>query len=524
MSALELPSAENNERESWIREGCFDPFLNHWVIDLIYSDHQGTQPGESGTSIEEAFIKAQKCLKRADASFRDAKAAFEAAQANKEQAEAAAVANKDGGSAAAGDNKVNTQQKIDAVAEATQSLEKAKASMLRAQAILTAATVVFQKTQDAVASTRSLWDLEKPEIAVSGSVRGVDTEVASPTHLAQNNQAETIDVRLDDNLVTAPEEDTAPAFRYAIYLDEELAVQWSFEDFNSGSKPSSDVFFPSKFGEIHAGMVHLHILSEGLRRKFIRWPWCRMPPGTLRQRWSSEIAWADSEKLKHTQRQLRAIRWMLGEALARAIGPIPSPAPSSPDQDPRYITAMAALQTARQHLNARSAEIGRFSMLTGACFGLFFTVLLAVLFGWMYSQTLDCSGQPLPFQAWSAGWLTQEGWDVLRIAFVGSLGAMLSLLSSAAGRSYDAGAVPWLHYAEGICRIATGVLGAFFLLAAIKCGLLGSVLVSKSNSSDGWVFTIVALLAGFSERLVPAFAGFLEAKIPSSAAPSNGKN
>lgn len=245
--------------------------------------------------------------------------------------------------------------------------------------------------------------------------------------------------------------------------------------------------------------------------------------------------WNTMYRLRRQQPELRAVRWMLAEAISRGIAEL-AKTPVEPDKDIRFMTAMSALQTARTHLNARSAEVGRFRLLKGAAVGLLLALVAVILFGWLYCLSPDglqeaklyqaAAGIPAPgapkeaeiVHVWWSGWLTREGWDVLRISFAGALGAMLSLLVSAPSRTYDAGAMPWLHFAEGICRIAVGILGAFFLLLAIKCKLLGTVLVAEDAASAGWMLTLVAILAGFSERLVPAFAEFLEAKIPTTNA------
>ncbi len=344
-----------------------------------------------------------------------------------------------------------------------------------------------------------------------------------------------------------------PSYRFAVYLDEEFAVQWFFANLTPGSASVTDKWFPERFGEIHAAMVHLHIISEGMRVHYRspRTPGMGIFSGlrnlfvgtfleTLGQGEEHPPAdkaanWNTMYRLRRQQPELRAVRWMLAEAISRGIAEL-AKTPVEPDKDIRFMTAMSALQTARTHLNARSAEVGRFRLLKGAAVGLLLALVAVILFGWLYCLSPDglqeaklyqaAAGIPAPgapkeaeiVHVWWSGWLTREGWDVLRISFAGALGAMLSLLVSAPSRTYDAGAMPWLHFAEGICRIAVGILGAFFLLLAIKCKLLGTVLVAEDAASAGWMLTLVAILAGFSERLVPAFAEFLEAKIPTTNA------
>jgi hypothetical protein len=40
--------------------------------------------------------------------------------------------------------------------------------------------------------------------------------------------------------------------------------------------------------------------------------------------------------------------------------------------------------------------------------------------------------------------------------------------------------------------------------------------VADNSDTRGWMLCLVAVLAGFSERLVPSFANFLESKVPQS--------
>ncbi len=363
-----------------------------------------------------------------------------------------------------------------------------------------------------------------------------------------------------------PDED----FRYAIYLDEDLSIQWFFKDQTEGRTLPPERFFPKDFGLILTDVVHLETLSEGLRLQFrdwLHWAGRESSIGKADKKdaqgeslkaddVSSAVAECDFSQLRRQQSTLRSCRRLIAEALARAIEDCPPPPPPvDPNQprpaDPRSEAARSALQKAQEYVKGRSSDRGRKNVLAGAMMGLLMCLLMLAFFNYAFTQSpespasksiieklqkaqdvpQDSAAGPsatyealiLAAQSWS--WISPEGWDVIKFSLIGSLGAMLSLLMGASTRQYDAGAGQTINMIEGASRIMVGVLGAAFITLGIKSKfLLGFMTLPNSmdlanQDTAMWLQFLLGFAAGLSERLVPSFVSIVESQVQTVTKP-----
>lgn len=314
-----------------------------------------------------------------------------------------------------------------------------------------------------------------------------------------------------------PDED----FMYAIYLDEDLSIQWFFKDQTDGKTLPPERFFPKDFGLILTDVVHLETLSEGLRLQFRDWlHWAEHEADNQKSAPKKEqgasvennepcaVIERDFSRLRRQQTTLRASRRLIAEALSRAIEDCPPP-PVDPNQprpvDPRSEAARSALQKAQEYVKGRSSDRGRKNVLGGALMGLTFCLMLLAVFNYVLAQK------------WS--WLSPAAWEVIMFSLIGSLGAMLSLLMGASTRQYDAGAGQTINMIEGASRIIVGVLGAAFITLGIKSKfLLGFMTLPNSMDAANqdtamWLQFLLGFAAGMSERLVPSFVSIVESQV-----------
>jgi|GEM_PF-4104079 hypothetical protein len=347
-----------------------------------------------------------------------------------------------------------------------------------------------------------------------------------------------------------PDED----FMYAIYLDEDLSIQWFFKDQTPGKVLPPERFFPKDFGLILTDVVHLETLSEGLRLQFRDWlHWAERDAANGKaakkdaqgeslkvKDVSSAVVECDFSRLRRQQTTLRASRRLIAEALSRAIEDYPPPPPpSDPNQprpaDPRSEAARSALQKAQEYVKGRSSDRGRKNVLAGAMMGLMLCLLLLGFFNYAYTQASGVAmaslGPDTPVEELSKAaanaiswkWISAEGWDVIKFSLIGSLGAMLSLLMGASTRQYDAGAGQTINMIEGASRIIVGVLGAAFITLGIKSKfLLGFMTIPNgADSSDTvmWLQFLLGFAAGMSERLVPSFVSIVESQVQTGSKP-----
>lgn len=323
-------------------------------------------------------------------------------------------------------------------------------------------------------------------------------------------------------------------FEYAIYLDDELAIQWYFRDYSAGKNLPSIRFFPEDFGSILSDVVRLETLSEGLRankKKRMAIPEVKGGDGRSRK---------DFQEFRQKESYLRACRRLIAEVLARALEDV---GPNSPlvtgaqgngmpaMTDRRSVAAKGALQNAQDYVNARASDRGRQWVVVGAAgTALACLVLLIVCHAIfhhsphsaMYPGGLtdgDGDGTSSASYSWCA-WMSGSVWHVAKFSLIGGLGGMLSVLMSAYKRNYDAGASIKSLLSEGVIRIMVGVLGATFVTLGVQSGFFMGFLNQASGAGEMtgdmtklWLMALLGFAAGLSEQLVPSFISIVEAQV-----------
>ncbi|HSS19885.1 MAG TPA: hypothetical protein VLL54_07415 [Pyrinomonadaceae bacterium] len=182
-------------------------------------------------------------------------------------------------------------------------------------------------------------------------------------------------------------------------------------------------------------------------------------------------------------------RRLLGESLARTLT----------ERKPK--NALLILKQAEDYMIARSRETARTWYLSAASVvTILITIVVAVLW-WRRTGVVNSLGK--------------TGFELVLGAGVGSLGALMSVITRSNQISMDAAAGWKIHYLEASARIFVGVIGAFFIALAIKANLvLGSV--NTVNSLP--LLLAICIVAGASERFVPDLIKQIEGRVSSDDA------
>ncbi|MBI5791873.1 MAG: hypothetical protein HZA63_10395 [Rhodocyclales bacterium] len=141
-----------------------------------------------------------------------------------------------------------------------------------------------------------------------------------------------------------------------------------------------------------------------------------------------------------------------------------------------------------------------------------------------YGLTLAC------LALWGVVWLSRDfitpylgrtGLEVVLGGLIGSVGAMISVISRGNKLSLDANAGKTIHVTEGIARIVVGIAGALLVALAYKGGiLLAGVKFFGSNLA---VLLSLSIVAGASERLVPSLIAKVESSVTAMQGPPSKK-
>jgi hypothetical protein len=192
------------------------------------------------------------------------------------------------------------------------------------------------------------------------------------------------------------------------------------------------------------------------------------------------------EHLSNTQR--KNFQVMVGEGLARGY-----------DLDGE--AALAMLDSAREYVISRSQEVARVWYLKTSYLasGIF---MLIALIGWL-NRTMMIS------------WIGDAGTSLSFGACFGAVGALVSVLQRVGGTPLDPSVGKTLHYLEGAGRIFVGVIAAAIAQLAVRVGLFVPFLGDKGHAP----LVLVAIVAGFSERLLPTIVGRVESMAASDDSP-----
>ncbi len=118
---------------------------------------------------------------------------------------------------------------------------------------------------------------------------------------------------------------------------------------------------------------------------------------------------------------------------------------------------------------------------------------------------------------WGLIWLERDfvtlhigriGFEVILGGLIGSIGAIISIISRGDKINLDANAGKAIHLTEGIARIIVGIAGASLVALAYEGGILFSGLKFQGNQFA--VLLTLAIVAGTSERLVPSLISKVE--------------
>jgi hypothetical protein len=148
----------------------------------------------------------------------------------------------------------------------------------------------------------------------------------------------------------------------------------------------------------------------------------------------------------------------------------------------------AALDLAESWITARNTEVARRWYLVGS--GLVALVSAFAIFALGY---------------WNQQFRAFPYFNLIIGTAFGGLGAWLSIIQRSRTAGLDVAAGPILHYLEGAFRIIAGCLGALLVAMAIKAGLF----IQADRLS---LITVICMIAGVSERLVPSFIEQMESR------------
>jgi uncharacterized membrane protein len=156
--------------------------------------------------------------------------------------------------------------------------------------------------------------------------------------------------------------------------------------------------------------------------------------------------------------------------------------------DKNLEAAKGALDLAETWITARNTEVARRWYLVGSGLVALVSAFTILTLGYWNQQF-----RAFPYFSLMIG-----------TAF-GGLGAWLSIIQRSRTAGLDVAAGPMLHYLEGAFRIMAGSLGALLVAMAIKAGLF----IQADRLS---VITVICMIAGVSERLVPSFIEQMESR------------
>lgn len=195
----------------------------------------------------------------------------------------------------------------------------------------------------------------------------------------------------------------------------------------------------------------------------------------------TRVGWLEAAKIDHLQqRQIETYKRLIGEGVARLFGG-------------NYKAAATALDAAEKWITARNQEAARLWYLQGTTTGLVLVSLMFLYACWWYNFNILTMVQARPV--------------IYTAAFLGGVGATLSVLQRSGQTALDIAAGSLVQRVEGLARVATGSIGAAFVALLLRSG---TVLPNLGSTGSKSVFLAVCLVAGISERLVNTLAGGVE--------------
>ncbi len=224
-----------------------------------------------------------------------------------------------------------------------------------------------------------------------------------PTAIASNDlksdqpnepQAVTTNTQTVEATVLMPDQPNQPQAAtnnpQTVAETKQVVVRNSYADFRYANSPSKAECFPNDFNLILNDIVHLETLSNNLRQPSPKW---YHPIRIFFKSWAEfdrgrhiDEGTCDFSKMRRRHSQLRSTRRLIAEALGRTYEWIHV---DSGAQDPRSIAARSAILTAQNFLKARSNDLGRSYLLSGALWASAVCLILAMVFSVIYSYNYD---------------------------------------------------------------------------------------------------------------------------------------
>lgn len=196
----------------------------------------------------------------------------------------------------------------------------------------------------------------------------------------------------------------------------------------------------------------------------------------------NEIDSAESTPINQlNEKVFISFKRQLGEALVRAF-------------EGDYYNASKMTKLAQAFITKRNIEQSRYMFLIGCGTTTAFATLVAIIF-WLCKEQLVLN-------------LGSTVFIVALSMFMGSLGALLSVILRMGKTTLDYNANKNLHYLEGSSKVFSGMISALIVALCIKTGVL--LPIFKDIESTNIAIVLSGIIAGASERFAPSIINRLD--------------
>ncbi len=127
------------------------------------------------------------------------------------------------------------------------------------------------------------------------------------------------------------------------------------------------------------------------------------------------------------------------------------------------------------------------------------------------------------FRTFLTSWISGAFIDIIIYSFAGAIGSFISVTGRIEKINMNASAGIFIHCVDSCVRVVIGVLESFLVILAIQSQLLFGNFRTLSSSNLNYIYVVIAILCGESERLVPNIIETLENKISKNQKPQERK-
>lgn len=152
------------------------------------------------------------------------------------------------------------------------------------------------------------------------------------------------------------------------------------------------------------------------------------------------------------------------------------------------------VKLAQEYILKRNIEQSRYMFLVSCGMTTAISILVAIIFWLCKEQLISNIGNTVFYISLSV--------------LIGSLGALLSVISRMGKTTLDYNASKKLHYLEGSSRVIAGMISAFIVALCIKTGILLPIFTKIESTNIAMV--LGGLIAGASERFAPSIINKLD--------------